>query len=150
MKSWKPLVVVVSLLLLAACASTGERYLEVRPVPMSVQMVPLEISATLRDLGYDRVDQKDTVVDWSPASASHLETKRGSIIVTTDEYRMLFRSQDDPASFVRVRIKRGSGFTTLTFFEEGRDGLSEAGERRLRAIKETLALHYGEDRVRAK
>ena len=76
--------------------------------------------------------------------------QQGSIVVTTSEFRMLFRSRSHPDSFVQVRIKRESGFTKLTFYEEGRKGLSETTENRLRVVKEQLALRYGADRVQVK
>ncbi len=155
MKRCKSLAVILSPLLLAACVLGGDgNILAVKPYPAGVQMMPREITSLLLDQDYERVRVRETGIDWGAAGytdeSAHMVQQQGSIVVTTSEYRMLFRYRDDPASFVQVRIKRDSGFTKLTFFEEGREGLSEGGERRLRMVKEDLALRYGADRVRVK
>lgn len=155
MKRCKSLAVVLSPLLLAACLLAGDgNILAVKPHPAGTQMMPREITSVLLDRDYERVRVRETGIDWGAAGytdeSAHMVQQQGTIVVTTSEYRMLFRFRDDPASFVQVRIKRDSGFTRLTFYEEGRKGLSEAAEGRLRMVKEDLALRYGTHRVQVK
>ena len=144
----------LALALLAACASGGSKHILVRPHPMGVQSLPQEMVSVLLDRDYERVRVRETGIDWGAAGytdeSAHLVQQQGSTVVTTSEYRMLFRSRDNPASFVRVRVKRNSGRTRLTFYEEGREDLSLAAQRRLRLIEDDLALRYGKDRVQVK
>ncbi len=141
------------LLLLEACASGGGNNIVVKPHPAGVQMLRQEMVSVLEEHGYDRVSVRKTSVDWGSGyldSSAEQWQQQGAVIVTTSEYAMLFRSQENPALFVRVRIKRESGWTKLIFLEEGRDGLSEASKRRLYALRGSLVLRYGEERVQVK
>ncbi len=144
----------LALALLTACASGGGKHILVRPHPVGVQSLPQEMTSVLLERDYERVRVRETGIDWGAAGytdeSAHMVQQQGSTVVTTSEYRMLFRYRHDSASFVRVRVKRESGFTRLTFYEEGRDGLSVAAERLLRMIEEDLVLRYGMDRVQVK
>ena len=155
MKRCELLATVLSPLLLAACLLAGDgNILVVKPHPAGVQMLPREMTSLLLDRNYERVRVRETGIDWGAAGytdeSAHMVQQQGSVVVTTSEYRMLFRFRDDTASFVQVRIKRDSGFTKLTFYEEGRDGLSESAKGRLRMVKEDLVLRYGAERVQVK
>ena len=155
MRRGKSLAVILSPLLLAACLLAGDgNILVVKPYRAGLQMMPREMTSVLLDQDYERVRVKETGIDWGSGGftdeTSYMMQHQGSMIVTTNEYRMLFRSLSTPDLFVQVRIKRASGVTKLTFYEEGRKGLSESSRGRLRAVREKLILRYGADRVQVK
>ncbi len=155
LKGWTLCFVWLVVASLVACASKGDRYVEVRPeTRVGVEMIPQEIGTALRDLGYDRLRFKDTYVDWAAGCYSEenskLETRKSSTFVSHSEYRMRFQFQADKSLYVEVRVKRANGRSLLRLYQEGRDRLSPTGEEQLQAIKERLALHFGLKHVRLK
>ncbi|MDJ0864035.1 MAG: hypothetical protein QNJ82_17575 [Gammaproteobacteria bacterium] len=147
-------VLVAACLLAMACAGSQGRRIVVEPHPAGHQTMPREVVSVLLDHGYERVRIREASVDWSGGTyldaTSELRQKQGSTIVTQSEYRMVFRSREQPESFVEARIKRDTGRTILMFFEEDRDGLGRASQGRLQEVKAALVLRHGASRVRTK
>jgi hypothetical protein len=117
----------------SGCASIGGETLKIdaRNV-QGMQHVPDELTAMLRDLGYDWIHVQDP--------ASH----RGVKVAQKDgEYHMQFEYLETRKVRIGVRIRREDGFTWLHLYQVGSQTLSPASANLFEKLKIRAEQEFG-------
>lgn len=118
---------------LAACASMGGETLKIDAHNVQgIQHVPDELTAMLRDLGYDWVHVQDPT--------SH----RGVKVVQKDgEYRMRFEYLETRQVRIDARIRRRDGVTWLHFYQPDSQSLSPSSASLFQKLKTRAEQEFG-------
>ena len=127
------LLFTVLALQLPGCAGTSGEILKIDAHNVQgIQHVPDELTAMLRDLGYD----------WVPIEDPH--SRRGVKTVQIDgEYRMRFEYLKTRQLRIDVRIRRRDGVTWLNVYEPGSETLSPASVTLFAQLKARAEQEFG-------
>jgi hypothetical protein len=118
---------------LPGCASISGETLEIDAHNVQgIQHVPDELTAMLRDIGYD----------WIPIEDPH--SRRGVKTAQKDgEYRMRFEYLETRQVHIDVRIRRQDGFTWLNMVEPGSQSLSPSSLSLFEKLKARAEQQFG-------
>ena len=118
---------------LPGCASISGETLKIDAHNVQgIQHVPDELTAMLRDIGYDWIHIEDP------------HSRRGVKTVQQDgEYRMRFEYLETRQVRIDVRIRREDGFTWLHVYEPGSHSLSPSSVHLFNALKTRAEQEFG-------
>lgn len=118
---------------LSGCASISGETLEIDAHNVQgIQHGPDELTAMLRDIGYDWIHIEDP------------HSRRGVKTVQIDgEYRMRFEYLETRQVRIDVRIRRKDGFTWLNVYEPGNQSLSPSSLSLFEKLKMRAEQQFG-------
>lgn len=124
-------------LLSQGCATTvGETIKIDQRQVVAPQNRPAELTAMLRDLGYDWIPILDPI---NQQMVKAVEQDGG--------YRMLFEYLKTRQVHIEVQTNWRGGFTRLHFYEPGSKTLSASSRELLQQLQQRVALQFGEASV---
>lgn len=146
-----PLILLLCLTV-AACGMAGNmkyRTIQIKNSKIGVQFVPRQITRVMEDqLNYQRMEVSEFVPQYGDREDNSDAEDTGLLIESIVDYRMVFRSLDQPDIQVQVRIVKSTGTINIGVVEVGSSALSAAGEAKARELVATFGNLYGPENVK--
>ena len=144
-------LILVLCLTVAACGVVGNmkyRTIQIKTDKVGVQFVPRQITRVMEDqLKYQRMAVREFVPQYGDREDGTDSPATGLLIESVVDYRMLFRSLDNPDVQAQVRIVKRTGTITIGVEESGSSTLSPAGEAKARELVTTFGNLYGPENL---
>jgi hypothetical protein len=132
-----PVVLLLGVILTAACAPSAGRMIRIEAPGDFVQNPLWKFKNLMSELGY------------RPLDLLNPETGQPATVVEEyGEYRMLFSAIDDTDIKVSMRINEQSGKSKLILYREGEKDLDNRAMERYQVLRDRLVLDFGRDNVR--
>ncbi|MCW8929116.1 MAG: hypothetical protein OQL19_02630 [Gammaproteobacteria bacterium] len=132
------LFIIISLLLIISCTTSGHRYIKIKPPVFGAMQIPEQVNSLLVESDFNRINFSQRVRDLNANATDALNKREGEELVTSSKLLRRYQHTINTELFVNVSIGRDKGDVELEFYEENNKELSEDSIKIYNQTKENL------------
>lgn len=135
-------------LLIAACKTSGHRYVDINSPPFGAEYIPKQINNLLENNGFHKIEFSRNVTDPNATPEDNWDIKKGKVIDAGNKLIMRYQHKNQTNLIINVTIDKYKGNSSLEFFEENKKELSEKSHKIFQqVIKELKNSIYDENDI---